>query len=810
MKGLAIKTLLAFLALAILAGGEAAAAARRKKVKESRANLGKAYALNDIMKAPDQYLEQEVFFYCRFASATSLFKPINTPYNSHEFSNFAAWPDKAALWIADDARNVLPTLYISKRETDLLDILRMLEKHELIAVTGKVTDKYGGYPWILVRNIERVEMPKDRLSDTTVQHMRNGAEALAGGNGGAAARHFETALKFGLPPEYYNRAYEQLAMSYLLIDDLPKAQEYLRLATETGKGDAALHLALADVCLRMDEPEEAIAHCVFAIEKSGKLPQVYGMKGEAKAVMGDYGGAFGDINAAAGTPGITSREKAMLEVRRARIYVRAERYADAARVYAAVSEQNTALGSESWLHNEVGLFYESMYLQTGDARYLDSAYSAYEQAASFGKSNPAVLYNQAEVEYRRQVLSETFSFDKVHEILNRIEALDPEYVPGRVLLGRVLFNEGRQEEANRLYDTFKDRIGDDPMALMALAEAYHDQGDDTSASMLISRAMAVQPWNLRLKALGESYLARGGGGAGTPFPTAAPAQPPRPAAMPSQPQTRTYERYDDGPPQQLGGRPAAGSREKVIAVGPGDVIRIERAGAAWTADGGFQTSAPPESVVGWQMDSYPAGEVRLETQPPFHAGGDLRPPGIQGSAARQSAVVPKGRHGVSPLDLGYYPSEAPVAGTARDENEIGYAPRSELAFASVSDPEKAAPHVPPPFTFSPDESPVIIAGHISNPGGELAAMPVRNVNLHRGHHKRRPAEIIEEDARHLTPRDDAAFAMVPPDRTASGAPLRPTLRTEVVLPSSTRGIGADDKTAAGKAAAEDSLLPAAW
>jgi hypothetical protein len=211
------------------------------------------------------------------------------------------------------------------------------------------------------------------------------------------------------------------------------------------------------------------------------------------------------------------------------------------------------------------------------------------------------------------------------------------------------------------------------------------------------------------------------------------------------------------------------------------------------------------------MDSYPAGEVRLEAQPPFQVEGGLRPPGIQEPTARQSVIAPKGRPGVSPVDLGYYPSEAPAAGTARDENEIGYATTSELAFASVSDPEKTAPQVPPPFSFSPDASPVIIAGHVSNPGGELAAMPVRNVNLHRGHHQRRPAEIIEEDARHLSPRDDAAFAMAPPARAASGESPRPPLRAEVALPSSTRGIGADDKTAAGKvAAAENSLLPSAW
>ncbi|MDR0361154.1 MAG: hypothetical protein LBJ46_00470 [Planctomycetota bacterium] len=825
MRGFAIKTLLLFAALAVAIGGDASAAARKKKPPpDARANKDKAYSLDDIMKAPEQYLEQEVFFYCRFATTTSLYKKVNTPFNPNEYSNFAVWPDKAILWDKEGARNVLPTLYVSKNDAESVDILRMLEKYELIAVSGTVKNKYAKFPWILVDKIERVELPRDRLCDTTVQHMQNGSEALACGNGGAAARHFETALKFGLPPEYYIRAYEQLAKSYLLIDDLPKAQEYLRLATEKGTSDAALHLALADVCLRMDEPEEAIAHCVFAIEKSGKLPQVYGMKGEARAIMGDFITAFNDLNVAAGTPGITPRERAMVDVRRARIYIRTDRHADAARVYAAVTEPGGPLAGEAWLHNEVGLFYESIYINTGDPRYLDSAYTAYEQAVSLNRLEPGYMYNQAEVEFRRQILSETPNFEKVHSLLEEIEQVEPDYVPGRVLLGRVLFHEGRGDEADQLYHTFADRIGDDPMALLALAEAYIDQGDGGSASMLIGRAFAIQPWNLRLKALGESLMTTSST-VRTPWsPKTVPAQSrqavpyqqqtPSPAAPISAPPAPGMapqpESYSEGYPESY-----VDSSGEVITLRPGDVIRIERNGREMTiAAGDLQASAPPASYAGGRMGGYPAGEVYLDEYE-NHQNAREQPvrPLQQRYGRRQGTRM---RPGASPLDLGYYPREEPMAHSQLDEHEIGYVV-SDTAYASVpagaGTANDNAPRIPPPFSFTPDESPVIIDGYVSSPGDELAAMPVRNANLHRGIQKRRPAEIIEEDAVHLAPGNDDMFAMAAPaPTTVRGVEsVRPPLRAEVVLPPLARGIGQDaTPPSAQSITSESGLLTPRW
>jgi hypothetical protein len=137
----------------------------------------------------------------------------------------------------------------------------------------------------------------------------------------------------------------------------------------------------------------------------------------------------------------------MINVRRARIYVRAGRQPDAASVYAAVSEPGEALAGEAWLHNEIGLFYERLYLENGDERYLDSAYSAYEEASRLGRLEASYLYNMTEIEFRRQRIAEMPDFTTVRELISRIYQVEPEYTSARILEGRMLFAEGKAEEA---------------------------------------------------------------------------------------------------------------------------------------------------------------------------------------------------------------------------------------------------------------------------------------------------------------------------------------------------------------------------
>lgn len=504
MRGTIWKILVCLLAVNFMAILEVDAGQRtrwRKTVGE-RPDEDKAYSLDDIMKKPKEFQERDVVFYCRFATTSTLFKNINTRFNSNNHVNFTVWPDKAALWDTKERKNLLPTLYIAKNDPEPLAVLKDTKRYELLAITGNVLNVYGGYPWILVTKVERIEKPSEHLNEQVIEHMQSGYEALRAGAGGPSARHFEQALQFGLPCEYRAKAYEQLAQAYLLDDKLDRARSYLRQAVETNKGDPVLHLALADVALRMGDAGEAIAHATFALESSGRYPQAYGIKGEAHSLLGDYGKAFADLNTAAGTPGITPREKAMVSIRRARIYMRSDRYPDAARVYVAASEPGEPLAGEAWLHNEIGLFYERLYLESCNPAYLDSAYSAFEEGTKLNRLDPAILYNMAEVEFRRQRLAEKPDFAKVAELVERINQVEPDYAPARILEGRLLYMEGKMEEAEFRYQSVSDQIGSNPTALLALAEAYLDLGCKDEADNCVLQAMSIQPWNDRVKILG--------------------------------------------------------------------------------------------------------------------------------------------------------------------------------------------------------------------------------------------------------------------------------------------------------------------
>ncbi len=503
MRRESLHILLLSLVVCLISAAAAPAAQRTARRFGKQEAERKSYSLDDIMASPREYLERDVLFYCRFATTSNLFKNVNTRFNSTQHVNFAVWPDKAILWEESGRKNVLPTLYVAKNDPETLEALRTVKKYELLAVTGRVLNVYAGYPWIQITKIESVEKPSERLCEQVIEHMQSGHEALRAEAGGAAARHYEQALTMGLPCEFRAKAYEQLAHAYLLNNRLDLARDYLRQAVELNRNDPILHLALADVTLRMGDAGEAIAHSQFALERSGKYPQAYGIMGEALSLLGDYAKAFSNLNTAAGTPGITPREKALVNVRRARIYARSGREPDAARLYVALSEPGEILSGDPSIHAEIGLFYERMFLMTGEARYLDSALAAFEESARLGRVNPAMYYNAAEVEFRRQRLDDGEDFGKVVQLMEKVYQIEPDYAAARVLEGRLLYHLGNVEEAEFRYQSVAGRIGEDAMALLALAEAYIDLDQTEAAARAVERARMLEPWNERVQAIGE-------------------------------------------------------------------------------------------------------------------------------------------------------------------------------------------------------------------------------------------------------------------------------------------------------------------
>ncbi len=776
---------------------------------------GTSYSLSTVMDEPNRFVDRDVLFLCRFAATAKLFNSDTRAFTPARHGNFAVWPDRTVLWEEEGRKNVLPTLYINKSDRDIAATLSRLQRYDLIAVTGRVVEVRSGFPCVLVSRIEIVADPSAKLSAPVIDQMRRGVEALRIEAGDAAARHFEQALVLGLPSEYRAKAYEQLAQANLLAGRLDLARNCLQHAIRFNNDDPVLHTALADVALRMNSPQEALAHASYAVEKSGRLVQAHGIRAEALAAVGDHKAAAAALVDAGGSRDATVREAAMLDIRRARVNLLAGNTVAAASAYDAASDRNAPLAGDAWLHKEIGLFYEKLALESGEAGHLDKAFAAYETAVRLDADDAEAMYSLMEVEFRRQKLSPEPNYSALVAMAEAASANHPGYAPARILEGRVLFAQGRTEEAESRYQSVVNRVAHDCAALLSLAEAFVELGKPDEAAATIARARTVQPWNDRVQAVGASLEK------GTPLavslthwsPAATqPASYTRPPAAPRSEtfsQTGAKDMAENGQiyvvtPERDGWeyvdpnevvpvphvvKQNAPSPGKVSAPKSPGLIRHDVASARGgsglgigssmlpTASNGYpqpiQASAGPASVAPGQ--SLPVTRVRLPA-------GAYRP----GTMQENDDFIP------AEADPELLEVEAQV--DADGFLRFGMMTSSTSAYASmpilpddaegVTEGEEA--RIPPAFSFKPDTSPVLLA-HVRSSGGQRD-MPVRNANVYRRWAGgRRPAEIIEREPLSPRPGMDTP-AMVPP---GDGVTHRTEVRLpQVRLPSSSRGIGA--------------------
>ncbi|MCC8180910.1 MAG: hypothetical protein LIP23_08390, partial [Planctomycetes bacterium] len=372
--------------------------------RRNQPEQGNSYSLATIMDKPDLFLDQEVLFYCRFATISDLYKPVNTAFSPVRHVNFAVWPDKAAVWDAGERRTILPTFYIAKEDSALLGTLAGVRKYDLIAVAGLVQSTYGGHPWILVKGLERMDNPEQLLTATVVELMENGCAALAAKNGVYAADCFEQALEQGLPAAFRATGHEKLARAYLLQEKFAAAKDNLRLAVEAEPADPYLHLALAELSVQVNEPDQALAHCRLALAGVAAQPRAYGIQAEAYSQQGKHAAALEALETAANAPGLDERDQAMLIVRRARILAHADRLAEAADAYAQAAAPGSPYANASWLYDEIGLFHHTAYFAGNDTAELHAAPRAYETAAQTADATADHLYRFAEISFQLEQL----------------------------------------------------------------------------------------------------------------------------------------------------------------------------------------------------------------------------------------------------------------------------------------------------------------------------------------------------------------------------------------------------------------------
>lgn len=810
MRGFLTLTLAALVALGSLAPAMAHAADRTPDtaVKEDG---GVSYSLATIMDEPKPFLKREVMFLCRFAAEASLFSNGATRFTRAQHANFAAWADKALLWDAEARKNVLPTLYINKKDRDAAATLARLNRYDLVAVTGRVVDVQSGYPCILVSKIEHIDSPEALLRQAVVELMQQGCEALRIEAGDVAARAFEQALVLGLPGEYRAKTFEQLAQANLLAGRLNLARNCLQQALQMNREDTLLHAALADVALRMSLPQEALDHAAYALEKTGDSAPARGIRAEALAALGKQDEATAAIAEAAGLAGYAPRDQAMLDVRRARVNLLCGRVADAASAYAAAVQPQAPLSNDAWLHREIGLFYEKLALESGNARHLDSAFNAYETAFRLNRSDAEPLYAMMEVEFRRQKLADSPDYATLASLGATAAQATPGYVPARILEGRVLYALGRTGEAEHSYQTIANRVSHDPLALLALAEAYVELGNPDEAVRTVRRARELQPWNDRVQAVG-GCLEQGVAMARPVTPGSVRTEPAAYAVPGADGEFPSIDEFFQDVPKvfqgesDLPGRAPEGKAWEYID--PAEIV--PHADTVPEAKPSPRENAPAPTRIKAKKQVLVAGlDIGSSALPP---ASDKYPQEIQASVRPSVAADPQGpRFPVTEVripagTLRQRPEAIAIpplqGGTMREASvdedgylRFGMMRGSTAAYASMPVPEADGEYlaetdeakIPPAFSFKSDETPLLLAEVVS-PGRGERDLPMRNANLYRRWTgSRRPAEIIEREP--VSPRVGMDTpAMVPPK---DGSTPRAEVRIpQVQLPSSSRGIGA--------------------
>lgn len=324
-------TLLFCLAALLVGAGASRAASGTAPAARGAAS----YTLQDVMNAPDAFAGSDVYFYCRFAGISKLFKPAQTRLSPTEFVNFAAWPFRAELWTADGRKNNLPTLYLAKKDHAQLDVMRSLKKYDLVAVSGRVVSAYSGVPWIEVRRIEPVGQAGAVLTDLVVREMRTGHDALLVEDAAAASACFERILALELPADVFAAACEYSARASIMLGNTAMARDRLVMAVKAGRDEPDVRLAIADLSLKLGDPERALAESRHAVAVPALRIAALGVAAEANAQQGRHAEALAALAAAGDSSRLSPRDEATLDLYRARIHTMSGRTGEAEQLYSA-------------------------------------------------------------------------------------------------------------------------------------------------------------------------------------------------------------------------------------------------------------------------------------------------------------------------------------------------------------------------------------------------------------------------------------------------------------------------------------------
>jgi len=292
--------ILAALAAGSMSNLEAAAYLERQPAQEVQ--------LDQLLHAPQAYMNMRVKFRCVFVEHGELYDPIHTQYSSESFINVVAWDDDARIWEPAVRAKPVASMYLSKERAPRTDF-GDLRKYQLVDITGEVSSAFRKVPWVNIHTIERVA-DAGRFSDDSVYHIEQAQRLAADNARDLAETQYVAALEEELPTNGRILIGDLRARNLMAAGRAGEAAAILERALRAADPDeghspigekdhAALHYQLAraknDLAAneagdqaRKDLFAQAVQHAKAAIRRDPTQGDYYATLGIAHAGLGEF------------------------------------------------------------------------------------------------------------------------------------------------------------------------------------------------------------------------------------------------------------------------------------------------------------------------------------------------------------------------------------------------------------------------------------------------------------------------------------------------------------------------------------------
>ncbi|MFC1672389.1 tetratricopeptide repeat protein, partial [Planctomycetota bacterium] len=232
--------------------------------------------LEELIKAPNLYLEVPVQFAVRYRSAETDYQVFRTPFTTVDFAVFSAWPEDARLWEADERQKALPYLFVAKKGS-VLPVFEELAKYQTVKIYGKIRAIYNGLPCIEVTSASKGSAPT--IDDAKVKAFQIVVESVED-NPKYAIDEFEKMLAGPLPDVFAAGAKKYTGRSHFLRGEHEKAVVAYTEAIAGISGDPQLLLwkGIAECkAKQIDAALATITQCIALDPGNGYAKSVLGV-----------------------------------------------------------------------------------------------------------------------------------------------------------------------------------------------------------------------------------------------------------------------------------------------------------------------------------------------------------------------------------------------------------------------------------------------------------------------------------------------------------------------------------------------------